>query len=452
MQETLALPPLFDPPIDKFKNLYSKWAGAGYGMIITGQVQVDLRFLSVPGDVVCHKDSLEGKHFEAWKEWAKLARSNGTPCIVQLAHPGRMSKKGAGIRPSDMQAWCPSSVPVELGSGWLDTLARDKLLGIPKAMTLSEIDELVEMFKHAARVSARAGFDGVQLHGAHGFLLSQFLSPYTNRRTDAYGGDPERRMALLKRLVREVRAEHPPPFCVSVKLNSADYMGDDVGLQQSEGLDQIRWLVECGMIDFVEISGGNAEQKTSGLHNSFNEKTMDKAPVKKESTRIREAFYTAFAEKVQAMQEERKRLGHPHIPIQLSGGYRSRVGMADGIESGVTDLIGLGRAAVLEPELPRDKILNANVSDEDAFGISFQLKGQWLPAMIPAKVVGASIGIEFFYHNMRRLGNGLSSDPNLSLPMMVFKDTLTQLSSTLSSFVAGLFQRIGLIGPAEKLD
>lgn len=452
MQETLASPPLFDPPVETFKNLYTQWAGAEYGLIITGQVQIDLRFLSVPGDVVCHKDSLQGKHFEAWKEWATIAKAGGTPCIVQVAHPGRMSPKGAGVRPDDMQAWCPSSVPVELGGGWLDKMARDKILGIPKAMTLEEIDEVVELWKHSARVAKQAGFDGIQLHGAHGFLLSEFLSPHTNRRTDAYGGDPERRLALLRRLVTEIRAEHPPPFCVGVKLNSADYMDKGRGLEQEEGLGQVRWLIECGMVDFVEISGGNAEQKSSGLHNSFSKKSLDKAPVKKESTRIREAFYTEFAEKVQALQAERK-AGEPYVPIQLSGGYRSRLGMADGIESGVTDLIGLGRAAVLEPTLPRSKLVNPNVSDEDAFAISHQIRGQWFPNLIPAKIVGQSIGIQFFYHNMRRLGRGLKSDPNLSLPVMVFRDTLELMRTSFSSVWGGIVQRIvGMYRPAPKLE
>ena len=118
---------------------------------------------------------------------------------------------------------------------------------------------------HGARVAKAAGFAGCQLHGAHGFLLSQFLSPYTNQRTDDYGGSPEKRLTLLKRLVREIRDACPPPYCLSVKLNSADYMTTG-GLSQEEGLQQVRWLVECGMVDFVEVSGGNAEQTSSKLH------------------------------------------------------------------------------------------------------------------------------------------------------------------------------------------
>lgn len=127
---------------------------------------------------------------------------------------------------------------------------------------------MVEMWKHATRVAKAAGFDGIQLHGAHGFLLSEFLSPHTNRRTDEYGGTPEKRMKLLKRLVTEIREMCPPPFCLSVKLNSADYM-EKGGLTPEEGFEQVRWLATCGMVDFIEISGGNAEQKTSGLHSAL---------------------------------------------------------------------------------------------------------------------------------------------------------------------------------------
>lgn len=218
-------------------------------------------------------------------------------------------------------------------------------------------------------------------------------------------------MALLKRLVREVRARCPPPYCLSVKLNSADYMSSG-GLQQDEALEQVRWLANCGMIDFIEISGGNAEHTTSKLHGSFGSKTMSVAPKKHESTRIREGFFTDFAEKVQGINSP--------VPIQLSGGFRSRTGMADAIESGVCDLIGLGRAAVLEPELPRKTILNPEVDDDLALGMSHIVRGQWFAKLIPAEVIGGGMAIQFFYYNMRRLGQGLQSDPYASIPWIFF--------------------------------
>ncbi|MCJ1405093.1 hypothetical protein MMC11_008319 [Xylographa trunciseda] len=402
MQETLAVEPFYDPPIDKFENLYAQWADADYGLIITGQVQIDIRYLSIKGDVVCHEHSLKEPHFSKWKRWAKIAQARGSPCIVQLAHPGRMSPAGAGNRPADMMPICPSSVPVKLGD-----------------------------------------------------------TPHTNQRTDDYGGSPEKRLTLLKRLVREIREVCPPPYCLSVKLNSADYMANG-GLSQEEGLDQVKWLVECGMVDFVEISGGNAEQTSSKLHSlfarsfhreradegldSFGTKTIDKAPQISESTRIREAYFTEFAEKVQAMQSK--------VPIQLSGGpsppahttmktkylpgFRSRTGMADAIDSGVCQLIGLGRTAVLDPDIPRAVLLNPSVPDDAAFAQSHIVRGQWFANMIPVKVVGAGLAIQFFYYNMRRLGNGLKSSPNASIPFVIFE-------SVLETFRSGLSQTFGRI-------
>ena len=131
---------------------------------------------------------------------------------------------------------------------------------------MDDIDAAVAAWVRGAQLAKEAGFVGCQLHGAHGFLLSQFLSPRTNRRTDDYGGSPEKRLALLKRLVQEIRDVCPRPYCLAVKLNSADYMTTGMGLSMHEGLEQVRWLVECGEVDFVEISGGNAENKTSKLH------------------------------------------------------------------------------------------------------------------------------------------------------------------------------------------
>jgi len=354
---------------------------------------------------------------------------------VQLAHPGRMSPAGAGNRQSDMPALCPSSVPVDFGDKWLEKLAIQSLLGTPKAMDLPEIDQAVEDWKRGARVAKAAGFQGIQLHGAHGFLLSQFLSPYTNRRTDAYGGSPEGRMKLLKRLVNEIRAEFPVPFCLSVKLNSGDYM-EKGGLSQDEALEQVRWLTTCGMIDFVEISGGNAEQRSSGLHNSFGAQSLRVAPKIKESTKIREAYFTEFAERVAQISEDK-------CPLQLSGGFRSRTGMADAINSKACDLIGLGRTAVLEPDIPKRLLLNTDLADEEALARPHIVKGQWLSNLIPVKVVGSGLPIQFFYFNMRRLGNGLKSDPDKSIPGIVVSAIVDTFRSGITVMVLRVLQTLG---------
>lgn len=164
-------------------------------IIITRQVQIDIRCMastqsllrdSIPGQRLlsplnCRRCCLPLRRtpsppFEKWRQWAQIAQSSGTPCIVQLPHPGRMYPTGAGNRQADMPALCPSSVPVSLGDKWFDKLAIQSLLGTPKAMTLPEIAQAVEDWKRGARVAKAAGFKGIQLHGAHGFLLSQFLA------------------------------------------------------------------------------------------------------------------------------------------------------------------------------------------------------------------------------------------------------------------------------------
>lgn len=251
-------------------------------------------------------------------------------------------------------------------------------------------------------------------------MLSQFLSPHTNRRDDEYGGSPAGRLKLLQRLVTEIRELCPYPFCLSVKLNSGDYM-EHGGLTQDEALEQVRWLTTCGLIDMVEISGGNAETKNSGLHTSFAKKSLEQVPKKKESTRIREAYFTEFAERVRDIQGKR-------CPIQLSGGFRSRIGMADAIESGITDLIGLGRTAVLEPSIPRTLLLDPGVADEEALAMPHVVKGMWFAKLIPIKIVGGGLPIQFFYFNMRRLGMGLDCDPDKSIPGIIFSGLIESVT------------------------
>lgn len=402
----------------------------------------DWKDLSIAGDVVCHADAMDEPHFSYWREWATISQAHGTPTIVQLAHPGRMSPMGAGNRPADMAPLCPSSVPVHLSDSWLEKAVINKVLGVPQAMTIEQIDEAVEDWKRGARVSKAAGFAGIQLHGAHGFLLSQFLSPHTNRRTDDYGGSPEGRMKLLKRLVIEIREECGKDFCLSVKLNSGDYMAEG-GLTQDEALEQVRWLTTCGLVDMVEISGGNAEQKSSGLHNSFVKKTLTTAPKVRESTRIREAYFTEFAERVMGISDK-------YCPIQLSGGFRSRTGMSDAIDSGITDLIGLGRAAVLEPDIPKKLLLEESITDDEALAMPHIVKGQWFSNMIPIKVVGSGLPIQFFYHNMRRLGAGLGSDPDASIPYLVWTNIVETVKSGLMGTMQKIVQSLGLSKSAPK--
>ena len=163
---------------------------------------------------------------------------------------------------------------------------------------------------------------------------------------------------------------------------------------------------------------------------SFGSRSLEKAPKLSASTRIREAYFTEFAERVQALET--------NVPIQLSGGFRSRTGMADAIASGSCQLIGLGRSAVLEPELPAKVLLNEDYDDDGALAMPHIVRGQWFSNAIPIKAVGSGLGIQFFYYNMRRLGRGLKSEPDASIPWVVAMGIWESLRS-------------GVLGSMQKL-
>lgn len=169
-QETLATPPLYDVPIAEFRQLYPRWADSGFGLLTTGQIQIDVMHLSTPSDVTIHSGSTEGQVFQNWCEWARLA--GDTPLIAQLAHPGK--RGSAPVRrywSSSMAALAPSAVPVKVPPGYMNEVVRRYFYGEVKAMTIEEIESCIEKFVFAAHLVQKAGFAGVNIHNAHGFLL-----------------------------------------------------------------------------------------------------------------------------------------------------------------------------------------------------------------------------------------------------------------------------------------
>lgn len=447
MQETLARKAEnFDPP-EAFNQLYGTWATAGFGLLITGQVQIDSRHLSTEADVCVRPESLSEPILAKWKNWAKVAQSGGTPCIVQLAHPGRMAANHYGTRQKGEKAMAPSEVKVDLGKDFLTRTLIEKTFGTPKAMDDTEIEELMQAFILGSQVAYEAGFAGIQFHAAHGFLLSQYLNPLTNMRKDSYGGSTEARMYLLRRLITAVRSRFPEPFIVSVKLNSADFQ--EGGLTEDESIEYVRYLTECKMLDFVEISGGNAESTTNPLLVSITGKgELGEAPtVIKTSTARREAYFTRFAERVKAEVK-------PAIPIQLSGGFRSRIAMSQVLDNDVCELIGLGRTVVIQPTLPKDLLLNPNVSDEDAVSLPFKPRGLWIGEYIP-KILFGSLPIQFFYMNMQRLGLGLKADNELDVLKQSFRvqfdEFLAQMNILRSQLVQYIFGSKQQKGPSSSM-
>lgn len=347
-------------------HLYEVWAAGGVGICITGNVMIDLRALGEPGNVVIE----DARHMSALKSWASAATRNATHCWVQLNHPGKQAPKGL-----NKETVAPSAVPF-----------RDDMkafFSTPRELRDAEVRELVARFGRAAGIVKQAGFSGVQLHGAHGYLVSQFLSPHHNCRTDAWGGTPEKRRRFVLEVYRAMRKAVGPAFPLGIKLNSADFQRG--GFTEEESLDTIRALAEAG-IDLIEISGGTYEAPAmTGIKRS-------KAPVK-DSTRLREAYFLEFAEKARAAVA---------IPLALTGGFRSADGMAQAIESGAVDMVGLARLLAMEPDAP-NKLLAGRPP-------SYHVKP--IATGIAAIDKMGLLEISWYTGQLKRMGRGQAPWPN----------------------------------------
>ncbi|MFF1264182.1 NADH:flavin oxidoreductase/NADH oxidase family protein, partial [Streptomyces sp. NPDC058321] len=221
-------------------SLYQHWATGGTGLLITGNVMVHAEALTGPAGVVLDEDA----PLEPFADWAKAAKSGGGAIWMQINHPGRQVA-------SDMPGvvWGPTDIGVSLGR-------HSSRFGRPTAMTQKQINDTVARYAVTARRAEEAGFDGVEVHAAHGYLLSQFLSPLVNKRTDQWGGSLENRARMLLDIVRAVRAAVSPSFAVAVKLNSADFQRG--GFDAADARQVIEMLEPLG-VDLVELSGGSYE-------------------------------------------------------------------------------------------------------------------------------------------------------------------------------------------------
>lgn len=249
-------------PTPALNAAYEKWSEGGWGLVMTGNVQVDERWLGQPGDNFLLADD-EAKMLEAWKPWAHACKNaaGGSPTVVQINHPGRQSPAGAGKRGFLTRGLAPSAVPLVLGQGVLARLASAVVFGTPKAMSVAEIEDAVRRFATTARISAEAGFDGVEIHAAHGYLLAQFLSPKTNLRMDAYGGSPVKRAKIVVDVVKAIREATPKGFTIGIKLNSVDHQ---VEAELKDSIEQLHAIVDAG-IDFLEVSGGSYENPSVSM-------------------------------------------------------------------------------------------------------------------------------------------------------------------------------------------
>lgn len=316
-------------------TLYRRWASSGVGLMLTGNVMIDRNALGEPGNVVIEDES----DLPILKQWASAATDQGAAIWVQLNHPGKQSPKGLNV--SNLS---PSAVPFrEDMASFFDT---------PREATRTEILDIIQRFGRSAAICKKAGFSGVQIHGAHGYLINQFLSPHHNLRTDEWGGSPENRRRFVLAVYAEVRRQVGPNFPVGIKLNSADFQRG--GFTEEESMATIQALADAG-IDLIEISGGTYEAPAmSGIL----EQTQ------KPSTVAREAYFLEFSEKVRAQVK---------VPLMVTGGFRTAEGMNAALRSGALDLVGVARLMVIDPEAPR-ALLQGQDSPQRVRAISTGIK------------------------------------------------------------------------------
>jgi 2,4-dienoyl-CoA reductase-like NADH-dependent reductase (Old Yellow Enzyme family) len=310
MEETLADAGQLPGPA--IHRLYQRWAEGGTGLIITGNVMVDRRALTGPGTIALEA----GTPLAPFSDWARAARAHGAQVWMQISHPGRQVMANMGG-----QAWAPSAVALDLGK-------HSKLFAQPVAMREGDIEEVIERFAATAHAAEQAGFGGVQIHAAHGYLISQFLSPLSNRREDAWGGSLANRARLLLEVVRAVRARVAPGFCVAVKLNSADFQR---GGFSEDDARQVLAMLNLERVDLVELSGGSYESP------AMQGRTADGR------TLAREAYFLEFARDLAAVAA---------MPLMTTGGIARREVAEQVLEGGVA-IVGMATALAAVPDLPR---------------------------------------------------------------------------------------------------
>lgn len=350
-------------PTKTLIGLYKRWAKSEAGLIITGNIMVDSKALGEPRNVVVEDRS----NLALLKEWADTMKNTGTHFWPQINHPGRQAMENIN---KDLMA--PSAVPVM-------ALGRKKASKkIPRELSENEIIAIVERYSEAALICKEAGFTGVQIHGAHGYLVSQFLSPKTNIRTDKWGGSLENRARFVLEIFRSMRKKLGADYPIGIKLNSADFQKG--GFTEEESMEVVKMLSKEG-IDLIEISGGNYEAPAM------------MGSSKKKSTIEREAFFMDYIEKARKITD---------TPLMLTGGFRTQKGMEAALNSNSLDVIGLGRPFALYPDLPAD-IFNKKASE---FKVDFNRTN--------VKIVDAALNLIWYEAQMKKLGKGLEPKQNLN--------------------------------------
>lgn len=373
-------------PGEELCRLYKIWSDGGAGMLLSGNIMVDRHHLERPGNVVIDRPpDLEMR--QALKRWANSATRKGNHFWAQISHAGRQTQKMVNAKPK-----APSAVKLALPGGQF---------GEPVELNCGEIEDIISRFGICAAAVKEAGFTGVQVHAAHGYLLSQFLSPRSNRRTDEFGGALANRARPLLAIIEEIRSTVGPDYPISVKLNSADFQKGGFAFEDS--LQVAKWL-EAASVDLIEISGGTYEQpKLLGI-DGMEEEENQNIPA---STLMREAYFVDFA---MAMRKKLK------IPLMVTGGFRQSIVMKQAIESGGADVIGLGRPMCVMTDAP-NQLLNG-IDKLPRYESQLALFPKWLSWLTKLKILRtvSSFAVQYWYYGqIDSLGRTGKADPDLSV-------------------------------------
>ncbi|MCL1127927.1 NADH:flavin oxidoreductase/NADH oxidase family protein [Shewanella surugensis] len=358
-------------PGEHICQLYHTWAAGGTGLLITGNVMVDHRAMTGPGGIVLE----ENTPIAPFKAWAKAGTQNGTKMWMQINHPGRQVYAAMGG-----QVLSPSDIALDMGK-------HSQLFATPSPMTEAEIRELIQRFVCTATRAVEAGFNGIQIHAAHGYLISQFLSPLTNKRTDQWGGSLDNRARLLYQIVDAIKQRLPKHIAVAVKLNSADFQRG--GFDANDALVVVKALGHLN-VDLVELSGGSYESPAM-QGNTADGRTLE-----------REAYFLKFAKEI-AKQAP--------MPIMTTGGIM-RLPVAQKVLDEGVDMVGIGRALAFSPDLPNRWKTSPDFS---AFLPNIKWKDKTLVAL-------ASLAIT--KRQLQRMGKGKAPKSNSSPVISLIADRM----------------------------
>ena len=370
-------------PNERHVQLYRTWARSGVGLQITGNVMVDGDHLERPGNVILDRE-MGPAELARFRAWADAARAEGGHVWMQISHAGRQTQKAVNPQPKSA-----SDVKLGLPGG---QFAR------PTPLTGDEIRGLVHRYAAAAVVARETGFTGAQIHAAHGYLISQFLSPMTNRRADEWGGSLENRARFLRTIVAATRAKTGRDFAISVKLNSSDFQKGGFGADDARQV--VAWL-EADGVDLIELSGGTYEQprmlELGGLE-----------PVEeirlRPSTRQREAFFLAFASELKDVVR---------VPLMVTGGFRTARGMEEAVRDDRIAVIGLGRPLCGDPLCTQGLLREG--ADLPRFERQLGNPGHYFGVDSPLKLVKtvASFAVmAWYYDQIVLMADGQPNDPD----------------------------------------